>query len=97
MKSLSNIIVSLNARKATGPNSISNFLLKGFKEELKKSLTIITNKSFITGQFPTKGKEAHIIPCYKKGDKLECSNYRPISLLPNFVFKEDHRPVGKKK
>ena len=39
--------------------------------------------SFITGQFPTKGKEAHIIPSYKKGDKLECSNYRPISLLSN--------------
>ena len=39
--------------------------------------------SFITGQFPTKGREAHIIPSYKKGDKSECSNYRPISLLPN--------------
>ena len=39
--------------------------------------------SFITGQVPTKGKEAHIIPSYKKGDKPECSNYRPISLLPN--------------
>ena len=39
--------------------------------------------SFITGQFPTKGKEALIIPSYKKGHKTECSNYRPISLLPN--------------
>ena len=62
---------------------ISNFILKEFKEELKKPLTIITNMSFITGQFPTKGREAHIIPSYKKGDKSECSNYRPISLLPN--------------
>ena len=43
----------------------------------------MTNTSFITGQFPTKGKEAHIIPSYKKGDKSECSNYRPITLLPN--------------
>ena len=81
-KQISNIIVSLNARKAIGPNSIPNFVLKELKEELKKH-TIITNMSFITGQFPTKGKEAHIIPSYKKGDKLECSHYRPISLLPN--------------
>ena len=80
---MSNIIVSLNARKATGPNSIPNFVLKEFKEELKKSLTIITNMSFITGQFATKRKEAHISPSYTKRDKLECSNYRPISPLPN--------------
>ena len=80
-------IVSLNARKATGPNSIPNFILKEFKEELKTPLTIITNMSFITGQFPTKGKEAHIIPSFKIGDKLECSNYRPISLQPNISKK----------
>ena len=65
-KEISNIIISLNARKATGPNSISNFILKEFKEELKKPITVITNMSFITGQFPTKGREAHIIPSYKK-------------------------------
>ena len=52
-KEISNIIVSLNARKATGSNSFPNFVLKKFKEELKKPLTIITNMSFITGQFPT--------------------------------------------
>ena len=39
--------------------------------------------SFINGQFSTKGKEAQIIPSYKKGDKLECSNYGPISPLLN--------------
>ena len=108
-KEISNIIVSLNARKATGPNSIPNFVLKEFKEELKKPLTIITNMSFITGQFPRKGKEAHIISSYKKGDKLECSNYRPISLLSNisqiiekamytrlYKFLEKYSPLYKK-
>ena len=82
-REISNIVVPLNARKATGPNSIPNFALKEFKEELKKPLTIITNVSFIAGQFPTKGKKVHTISSYKKGDKLECSNYRSISLLSN--------------
>ena len=65
--------------------------------------------SFITGQFPTKGKEAHIIPFYNKGDKLEYSNCRPISLLPNiskiiekamytrlYKFLEKYSPLYKK-
>ena len=42
-KEMNNIIVSLTIRKATGPNSIPNFVLKEFKEELKKPLNIITN------------------------------------------------------
>ena len=42
-KEISNIIVSLTVRKATGPNSIPNIVLKEFKEELKEPLNIITN------------------------------------------------------
>ena len=43
-KEISNIIISLNARKATGPNSSPNFILKEFKEELKKTLTSFPQK-----------------------------------------------------
>jgi hypothetical protein len=36
------------------------------------------------GVFPTRLKFAEIKPLYKKGDMINISNYRPISLLTSF-------------
>ena len=43
----------------------------------------LINLSFTTGAFPNIAKIAKIVPLYKKENKLECNNYRPISLLSN--------------
>ena len=37
-----------------------------------------------TGTFPTRLKFSQINPIFKKGNKAEISNYRPISLLTSF-------------
>ncbi len=46
------------------------------------SITKLCNLSLETGEFPDKWKEAKVTPLFKGGDKEQCSNYRPISVLP---------------
>ena len=42
------------------------------------------NNSFLTGFFPDELKISKVTPVFKKGDKNEAGNYRPISILPAF-------------
>ena len=73
----------MKTNKASGPNSIPTKILKLFKKEFSKPLSDIINLSFNQGVFPNLLKIANVIPIHKKGDKLDCNNYRPISLLSN--------------
>ena len=78
-----NIISSLNQDKSDGPNSIPFKILKLLNKAISDQLAILFNQSFSSGIFPSILKTSNIIPIYKKGSKLEYSNYRPISLLSN--------------
>ena len=73
----------MKVNKGVGPNSIPTKILKDYKSELSKPLRDMINTSFTTGIFPSALKVAHIISVHKKGDKLDCDNYQPISLLSN--------------
>jgi hypothetical protein len=42
-------------------------------------LTFIINLSINTGIFPDELKHTKVTPIYKSGEKVDCSNYRPIS------------------
>ena len=53
-------------------NVLATFLVKGINTCIKK------------GKFPNKLKTDDITPAFKKGDKNDKSNYRPISILPIF-------------
>ena len=44
----------------------------------------ICNLSLSSGVFPDDMKIAKVIPLFKAGDKCFFTNYRPISLLPQF-------------
>ena len=58
--------------------------MKLLNKDISDHLAILFNQSFFSGILPSILKTNKIIPIYKKGSKLECSNYRPISLLSNF-------------
>lgn len=60
------------------------FTVKNIIECIARPPTHICNQALQTGVFPNKMKTAKVIPIYKTGDKHVLSNYRPISLLPQF-------------
>ena len=80
---ITNIILSFSDRKAIGPESIPNRILKILAPSLSIYISNIINLSFETGVFPQCLKYASIIPIHKKESKLILGNYRPISLLSN--------------
>lgn len=71
------------ADKSPGPDGISNEILKHGKEVLAPVLTDMFNNILNTEIIPQQWTESSIILLFKKGDKHEIGNYRPISLMSN--------------
>ena len=76
-------IKCLKNNKSSGPLSIPTKLFKEFKKSLSKPLSELVNLTFTEGKFPTAIKLGMIVPVYKRGEKSDTNNYRPISLLSN--------------
>ena len=77
------INVIINPLGAFSPNSILTNILKLLINDVSSELTQLFNLSFSRGVFPLLLKTSKFISVYKKDTRLQCSNYRPISLLSN--------------
>ena len=71
---------NLKPHKATGPDDISQRFLKEMAEPLTPILTLIFSASLKQGKTPDDWKEANVSLIFKKGDKSQPANYRPVSL-----------------
>ena len=81
VEEVSDILSSLNIKKATGPDEIPNIFLKNCSETFCVSLSLLFRKILKKGVFPTQWKTSIVCPIYKEGDRSSAEQYRPISLL----------------
>ena len=78
------LINQIDIKKASGPDEITGYLIKITKNVISPILVDLFNICLRIGVFPDCLKTAEIIPLHKGGKKEVNTNYRPISLLPQF-------------
>jgi hypothetical protein len=70
----------LDPSKSKGPDNIHPRVLKELHAQIAKPLKELFEKCLRTGDIPADWRKANVTAIYKKGDKHEPSNYRPVSL-----------------
>ena len=63
-----------------GPDGIHPIVLRELVEVLPKPLSVIYQQSWLTGEVPADWRLANVMPIYKKAQKEDPGNYRPVSL-----------------
>ena len=71
----------INPNKSYGIDGIQARFIKDSASEIKLPITYIINLSIDSNTVPTDFKYAKVTPLYKKGNKSQVENYRPISIL----------------
>ena len=75
-----NAINKLRLKSKCGPDNIPTEFIKRCSLWLTLPLTLLFQESFDTSYIPPIWLTANVCPIYKKGDRADPSNYRPISL-----------------
>ncbi|NWZ36396.1 RTJK polymerase, partial [Brachypodius atriceps] len=80
----------LDVDKSMGPDGIQPRVIRELADELAKSLSIIYQQSWLTGEVPEDWKLASVMPIHKKNGKEDPGNYRTVSLtsVPGKVMEQ---------
>ena len=84
------LLEELNPTKASGPDQIPARILKECAVQIAPILQKIFVKTLQNGEVPNQWREANVTPIFKKGDRHNPANYRPVSLTSIICKLQEH-------
>ena len=74
------LLNNLKIHMASGPDGLSARVLKECSSEIAPIPALIYNESLAQGTVPDDWQQANVAQIFKKVEKYDASNYRPVSL-----------------
>lgn len=74
----------LKPNLSAGPDGVPGLFVVDCRFALLKPLRHIFHLILNTSCFPDRWKVSRVVPVFKKGDRRNVSNYRPVAILDNF-------------
>ena len=79
-KGVAKLLDGLNVHKASGSDGLNARVLKECSNEISTILALIYNESLARGDVPDEWPQTYVSPVFKKAEKYDAANYRPVSL-----------------
>jgi len=71
---------NLDTHKSMGPDGMHLRVLRELADAIAEPLSITFERSWRTGEVPEDWRKADVTPVFKKREKEDPGNYRPVSL-----------------